>query len=513
MARLDFVKKLYNGKNCYSDHMSEEDLNLLHISSGVEKNIIEMLYKQKIIFLTGNPGDGKTYIIKAISKDIEDTNAYVETDMNNISSYTKIIEDIIECYHSKRPAIIAVNEYPFFQLCKKIKKSYPEIHSEIIAAKKSVITYNISAPLTGRFAIVDLNERNLLDADHNLLENLTKRFIDLLSEDEHIGASLQYNINALSTPEIRAQFLYLFKLVSAECKHFAVRDILGAFSFIFTACTTEEFEGEKYYSAIFNGNNQLLKEVQQFDPIYLSSPDIDEQLWNGEITEGWILDVPTEWPNSIRFEEEPELAVECFKNIKRKYYFENIQGYKLKELQPDEITKCIDIFNSFDSQKKKIKERLIRSLNKLFLPSSDDRKQLRIWTTHRYDMSIPANVAISRKYIDSSELDIEMPRPSDWLNGMEYIPNHIIMKPKGKQEPRLLLDVDFLRTLNAIEDGYPISLLAPQYEQAVAMFLQQLEDNEITEENDDGEIILASRRKSYYKSVNIQDGKYSFEED
>lgn len=239
----------------------------------------------------------------------------------------------------------------FFNCAKKIKNLHPEIHSEIIVAKKSVITYNISAPLTGRFAIVDLNERNLLDADHNLLENLTKKFIDLLSEDEHIDASLQYNINALSTPEIRTQFLYLFKLVSAECKHFAVRDVLGAFSFIFTACTTEELEEERYYSAIFNGNNQLLREVQQFDPIYLSVPDIDEQLWNGEITEGWLLDVPTEWPNSRSFEDEPELAIECFKNIKRKYYFENMQSYKLNELQPDEITKCIDIFNSFDSQK------------------------------------------------------------------------------------------------------------------------------------------------------------------
>ena len=513
MSRLDFVKKLYNGKNCYSDHMSDAELNLLHISSSIEKNIIEMLSKKKIIFLTGNPGDGKTYIIKAVSQAIEATNAYVETDMNNIYGYTKVIEDIIECYSTERPAIIAVNEYPFFQLCKKIKQVYPDIYNEIANAKKSIITYDISLPLTGRFAIVDLNERNLLDADHNLLENLTQKLIELLSEDEHISPALKYNMDALSIPEIRTQFLYLFKLVSAECKHFAVRDILGAFSFIFTACTTEELEGEKYYSAVFNGNNQLLREAQQFDPIYLSSPDIDEQLWNGEITEGWIFDIPTEWPNSARFEDDTEEAVECFKNIKRKYYFENVQGHKLKELQPDEIKKCIDIFNSFDSQKKKIKERLIRSLNKLFLPSSDDKKQLRIWTTHRYDMSIPANVAISRKYIDSSELDIQMPRPSDWLNGMEYIPNHIVMRPKGKQEPRLVLDVDFLRTLNAIEEGYPISLLAPQYEQAVAMFLQQLEDNEITEENDDGEILLASRRKSYHKSVYIQDGKYGFEED
>lgn len=128
-------------------------------------------------------------------------------------------------------------------------------------------------------------------------------------------------------------------------------------------------------------------------------------------------------------------------------------------------------------------------------------------------MSIPAAVAVSSKSIDSSELDIHMPRPADWLTGLEFIPNHIIMTPKGKEEPKLRLDIDFIRTLNAVEDGYPVSLLAPQYEQAAAMFLQQLDDNQLTEENDDGEIIIASRRKNYKKSVNVQDGRYSFEED
>ena len=171
------------------------------------------------------------------------------------------------------------------------------------------------------------------------------------------------------------------------------------------------------------------------------------------------------------------------------------------------------MFVNFDSQKKKIKERLIKSINKLFLPSSDDKKSLHIWTTHRYDMSIPATVAVSSKSIDASELDIQMPRPADWLMGIEYIPNHIIMTPKGKSEPVLRLDIDFIRTLNAIEEGYPINLLAPQYEQAAAMFLQQLDDNGLTEENDDGEVIIASRRKNYKKSVYIQDGQYGFEED
>lgn len=44
------------------------------------------------------------------------------------------------------------------------------------------------------------------------------------------------------------------------------------------------------------------------------------------------------------------------------------------------------------------------------------------------------------------------------------------------------------------------------------MFLQQLDNYGYAEENDDGEIILASRINSSKKTVLIQDGKYDFEE-
>ena len=84
MSKLDFIKKLYNGKNCYSDHMTEEELKLLHISSKVENLICEMLRKGKIVFLTGNPGDGKTFIIKAI-KDV------IASIYPNLSKKTKSI--------------------------------------------------------------------------------------------------------------------------------------------------------------------------------------------------------------------------------------------------------------------------------------------------------------------------------------------------------------------------------------------------------------------------------------
>ena len=513
MANLDFIKKLYNGKNCYSDHMTEEELKLLHITSKVEAIICDMVKKGKIVFLTGNPGDGKTFIIKAINEVLTEYNAYVKCDMNSENGYLQTVEEILACYREQRAAVIAINEYPFMKLCQDLRLVSSEVYQEITTAKKSAITYDLSSPLMGKVAVIDLNERNFLDADRNLLGELIDKFLKLLSEDTEHNSTLEYNIKALSVPEIKTQVITLISLAASECVHFAIRDVLGAFSFIFTACMSEEYKGDKYYSAIFESSNALLEIVQQFDPIYLSSPTLDEALWNGEKTEGWILEVPSRWPNDPAYVDDIDGAVACFREIKRKYYFENVHGQKLLELQPDEIRKCTQIFMGFDSQKKKIKERIIKSINKLFLPSSDDKKQLHIWTTHRFDMSIPAAVAISRKSIDAGELDIQMPRPADWLQGLEYIPDHIILIPKGKNEPSLRLDIDFLRTLNAVDEGYPVGLLAPQYEQAAAMFLQQLDDNGLTEENDDGEIILASRRKSYKKSVFIQDGKYGFEED
>lgn len=44
-------------------------------------------------------------------------------------------------------------------------------------------------------------------------------------------------------------------------------------------------------------------------------------------------------------------------------------------------------------------------------------------------------------------------------------------------------------------------------------FLQQLDDKGFSEANDDGEIIIASRTRSYKKVIYIQDGKYDFEEE
>ena len=48
----------------------------------------------------------------------------------------------------------------------------------------------------------------------------------------------------------------------------------------------DEYEGQYYYSTIFEGSNDLLRAIQKFDPIYLSGPSLDEGLWNGVAAAG-----------------------------------------------------------------------------------------------------------------------------------------------------------------------------------------------------------------------------------
>ena len=123
MSNVDFIKKLYNGKNCYSDHMDREQLELLHIHSSVEDIIVNLIRKKKIVFLTGNPGDGKTSIIRAIEDSIKGEDVYIETDVNKVERYETIVASIVDCFEKNKGAIIAVNEYPFYKLQREIRKA------------------------------------------------------------------------------------------------------------------------------------------------------------------------------------------------------------------------------------------------------------------------------------------------------------------------------------------------------------------------------------------------------
>ncbi len=64
MGNLDFVKKLYNGKNCYSDHMSDEELELVHIHSRLEDLILVAVGVEENRIFNRKPGRWKDILNK-----------------------------------------------------------------------------------------------------------------------------------------------------------------------------------------------------------------------------------------------------------------------------------------------------------------------------------------------------------------------------------------------------------------------------------------------------------------
>lgn len=64
MDNLQFIQRLYNGKYCYSDSMTEEQISLLHIASGVEDIIRLMVEQRRIVFLTGTLEMARRLLLK-----------------------------------------------------------------------------------------------------------------------------------------------------------------------------------------------------------------------------------------------------------------------------------------------------------------------------------------------------------------------------------------------------------------------------------------------------------------
>jgi hypothetical protein len=513
VSNLQLIRRLYKGKTCYSDSLSELELELLELPSGIDDIVEQMIKDSRIIFLTGNPGDGKTFIIRKATRKHSDL--YVIPDLNSLSNekMNEEIQWLLKCYRDHKPCIVAANEYPLLGLMKKLSATAPDFYNELLGVKQNTIILNYPTVQLGQICVVDLNDRSLLDKERTIIKPIVEKFIGLLQNSHDSSICLDYNIKALSDSLVLQQYIKIFSLISLTGEHLAIRDILGTVAYTLTACTledTEEGEGY-YYDAIFSGNNTLMRIATSFDPVLLSKPTLDEALWNGELVDGWRLDVPEEWPCDVA---EVEEAVALFKSIKRKFYFENERSRCLDELQPVDYQECEKILIEIRSKNDRIKRRFVRSMNRLFSSADKEDKFLRVWTTHGYDLSRESGAAVSARYIDNADLELIYPEPVKWLNKLEYTPSYLVLRPSLKSGPatklHLQIDLDFLKTLIAIEKGYPVALLSNKYELRLSRFLHSLCSAGLARDYNGGKIILSNRKEGTSREIFIDDDKYDF---
>jgi len=117
---LQFVRDFYRGSSAYADHIASELLSAIHLETKLDTAIIESALSGKDIVLTGNPGDGKTHVIRMLKNKLEGSGKpiRIELDASTLSD-----EDIYLKWKSARennmPFVIAINAAVLYSVYQK----------------------------------------------------------------------------------------------------------------------------------------------------------------------------------------------------------------------------------------------------------------------------------------------------------------------------------------------------------------------------------------------------------
>ena len=136
---LQFVRDFYRGSSAYADHIDSSLLSNIHLVTRLDQAILNAVMDGKDIVLTGNPGDGKTHIIRMLRDKLEalGKSVLIELDASTLSN-----EEIYKHWKNARdnnvPYVIAINAavlYSLYQYCKDfepVKKAYEQMSHAVV---------------------------------------------------------------------------------------------------------------------------------------------------------------------------------------------------------------------------------------------------------------------------------------------------------------------------------------------------------------------------------------------
>ncbi|WHY20110.1 hypothetical protein QNH28_03555 [Paenibacillus sp. G2S3] len=508
---LDFIAKLYNNRNSYADVFTDDELRALHVESGIESLLVKYIEQKKQIYLTGNPGDGKTHLIKSLGKILSKYDVFVELDANSVKDEGDFVKRLSNAVANGRPCIIAINEFPLLSLMESLGEQIPGLEQIYLQRDRGIIYNRGDEHQIKDVVVIDLNNRNLLS-----LNMVTKTLEKVLAISEASDECLRtnccpspHNLEKLKHPIVQERLLSLIEKIGSIGLHVVMRDLIGFFAYIITSgkkCIVkkdEKYNDNQYYNLTFSGSNQLFSAISVFDPYRYTHPEIDESLWNGTLKEGWLFEDDYEIPGNA---EDPIEAIEAFKNLKRKFYFENKRGGELLNLLPPEYQAFYEVLKNGYDRDHEIIKRIIAGINKFFNPEDLEDDKLRIWTTHKYELRTYPKVAVSSRDIYSNQAELLVPKIPSYLTGMEYVPDHFLFCVYQTQNNsnfvKLRVDLNLYRVLMLVQKGYPSQLVPEQHQFKLLRFMNELSSLDSNIRYNDFIIRDMDNRTSYKVKVN-----------
>ena len=361
---LQFIRDFYRGSSAYADYIDSSLLSNIHLVTKLDQAILDAVMDGKDIVLTGNPGDGKTHIIRMLKDKLEalGKSVTIEFDASTLSN-----EEIYKYWKNARdnnkPYVIAINAavlYSLYQYCKDfepVKKAYEQM-------SHAVVFHNENEKATD-IVVYDLSKREVLTKE------ILSQAIIKLTDDKHYeeckkcpfnsNCEVHRNCKLLKDEMFQNRLFIILQRVALQGYHATLRELQSFISYLIfgnrTCKVIIKTTGNKEYNLvnlIYSGKGGLFKAIQNaIDPVNISHPTWDEKLLTNDIApDTWVKDyeVPAE---TIAYNNE-----DLFQLRKRQFFFFNANGDALLEILDDEVKHFQGLIEQDDS--KTIKELILK---------------------------------------------------------------------------------------------------------------------------------------------------------
>jgi hypothetical protein len=477
------VESLYKATGSCADHHEPATVRLLHIDTAVDRYIREWAKTGRVLFVTGNPGDGKTHLLRSLEADLKSAKVDLYLDANEEDDL-KLIRHINKAAEGRgRAAAVAINEGVLVELLRQAEDQPWAEAARDLLFHPFVYRGGSEERVRPAVCVLDLTLRNNLS--NTVVRAALSRMLQLSAPCEGCPGSqctLQFNAARLADERSVSRLLAALERVSASGFHATMRDVQALLSFLLMGGRgCEEFKrGDvliPYWQAAFGeGQGPLFDALRRLDPYSASVPFLDDQLWRGSSKTGaWLQAAPPNVPGKDSIQD----SLAQFASVKRRALFEHVDGGAILGATASALDRMMA---ELLQPTRRAASSMVRLLNHFFDRDETQTDLLYLWTTHRYDARAKRYAAASMS-VPTQKFEVLGPklRPEIAEAFPDFKASFSILALKNSPPgDGLRIDRPLVQALLAAELGLPATFRRGEPEARIEAFLDRVAKEEGT---------------------------------